>query len=198
MTRLPLIQQSALDETQAELWHKIVDSRSGKSLAIVGQDGALVGPFNAMVFQPDAGRHWESLGALLRFNSTIDQRLVELAICVVGAHFRADFEFVAHRTLALKAGVSPAVIESVRQGEKPGFKRDDEAIIYGLVTRLLHSERIPSGEYERSVALLGVAGLGHLASVIGYYCWISVTLNLFEVAPPAGESSPWPDEASAG
>lgn len=191
MTRLPLIQQRALDESQAELWATIVESRSGKSLDIVGVDGALVGPFNAMVFQPDTGRHWESLGALLRFNSTIEQRLVELAICVVGAHFRADFEFIAHRTLALKEGVSPAALESLRQGVPPDFERADEAVVYGLVTRLLRSERLSPDEYGRASALLGVPGLGHLASVIGYYCWISVTLNLFEVAPPLGESSPW-------
>ncbi len=57
--------------------------------------GALTGPFNAFVQAPDVGRHLTSLGQVLRFETSIERRLPELAIITVGAHWKAEFEWWA-------------------------------------------------------------------------------------------------------
>lgn len=61
--------------------------------ALVTDQGALTGPFNAFVHAPDVRRHLTSLGQVLRFETSIERRLSELAIITVGARWKAEFEW---------------------------------------------------------------------------------------------------------
>ena len=105
MTRLRSLTRAELSDEQGELWDGIVDSRGGGGLDLFDQDGGLVGPFNAFVHVPKIGKRLTSLGGLLRFRTTIERRLSEVAICTVGAHWHSEFEFWAHAPMALEHGV---------------------------------------------------------------------------------------------
>ncbi len=97
MNRLRSLTRADLDEEQEALWDGIVDSRGG-GVDLFDDNGCLVGPFNAFVHQPKIGRRLSSLGGLLRFRTTIDRRLSEVAICTVGAHWHSEFEILGTRT----------------------------------------------------------------------------------------------------
>ena len=79
-----------------QLWDGIVN-RLGEE--VVTADGGLAGPFNAFVTVPDAGRRLSSLGATLRFGTSIERRLSEIAIITVGARWQAEFEWWAHAAI---------------------------------------------------------------------------------------------------
>jgi 4-carboxymuconolactone decarboxylase len=89
VTRLSPLRRDELDLAGQDVWDKVVGTRSGQ---LVGADGALVGPFNAFVHAPDVGRRLASLGAVLRFGTSIERRLSEVAIITVGARWKAEFE----------------------------------------------------------------------------------------------------------
>jgi 4-carboxymuconolactone decarboxylase len=161
----------------------------------VGPDGGLIGPFNAFVHAPKVGTRLSSLGGLLRFRTSIERRLSEVAICTVGAHFRAEFEFFAHAPMAIEHGVSPEVIDAMRAGETPDFDRDDERIVYEVVDQLLNDHRVDDDLYAAAVEVLGEQGMVELAATAGYYCLISMTLNLFDVALPRDAELNWPELA---
>ena len=131
MTRLSFLTRPDLDDEQAAVWDGLVESRATE---LAGPDGNLIGPFNAFVHAPKIGRRLSSLGALLRFRTSIERRLSEVAICTVGAHWRAEFEFFAHAPMAIEHGVSPDVIDAMRDGRTPTFERDDERVVYDVVT----------------------------------------------------------------
>ncbi len=191
MPRLRRLTRTDLDDQQLAVWDAIVDSRrAGLSLI---EDEALVGPFNAFVSEPRIGRRMTSLGAHLRFQTSIERRLSEVAICAVGAHFRSEFEFWAHAPMATEHGVSPQVIDAMRDGRTPAFDRDDERVVYDVVSQLLVDHRVDDATFESAEQLLGSTGMIELAALVGYYCTISVTLNLFQVPLPAGEPPVWPD-----
>lgn len=191
MTRLTFLTRSELDEDQAGLWDALVESRGG-GVDLFDPSGALVGPFNSWVHAPRIGRRLSSLGAHLRFRTSLDRRLSEIAICTVGAHWRSEFEFWAHAPMAIEHGVDEAVIEALRAGEIPEFERDDERIVHAVVHQLLEDRRVDDATYAAAEELLGEQGLVELASTIGYYCLVSMLLNLFEVALPEGEAESWP------
>jgi 4-carboxymuconolactone decarboxylase len=184
MTRLRSLRYDELDDDQRAVWDRIVSSRAPGGLELVGDDGGLIGPFNAFVHAPAVGRHSGALGATLRFGTTLDRRLTELAICTVGAHWRAEFELWAHVPMALAAGVDQTVIDALLAGEAPDFERDDEAIVHAATSQLLRTGRCDGVTYESLLALLGETGVVELTSLIGYYCSISFTLNMFEVPVP--------------
>lgn len=192
MTRLTFLTRGELDEDQAGLWDALVESRGG-GVDLFDPDGALVGPFNSWIHAPRIGRRLSSLGAHLRFRTSLDRRLSEVAICTVGAHWQSEFEFWAHAPMAIEHGVSESVVEALRAGEVPEFDRDDERIVHAVVHQLLNDRRVDDETYAAAEELLGEQGLVELASTIGYYCLVSMLLNLFEVALPAGEPESWPD-----
>lgn len=192
MTRLTFLARSELDEDQSAVWDALVDSRGG-GVDLFDSNGALIGPFNSWLHAPKVGRRLSSLGALLRFRTSIDRRLSEVAICTVGAHWHSEFEFWAHAPLAIEHGVSETVIDALRAGEMPVFERDDERTVHAVVHQLLNDRRVDADTYAAARDLLGEQGLVELASTVGYYCLVSMTLNLFEVALPEGEQPNWPD-----
>lgn len=189
MTRLRRLTRSELTESQAEVWDAIADSRGGATGLV--EDGALLGPFNAFVHVPAIGRRLSSLGALLRFRTSIDRRLSEVAICTVGAHWRSEFEFWAHAPMAVEHGVDPAVLDALRDGRAPVFERDDERVVHAVTRQLLVERRVDDGTYAAAEALLGESGMVELAALVGYYCTISMVLNLFEVPLPRGHDPVW-------
>jgi 4-carboxymuconolactone decarboxylase len=193
MSRLSALTANDLDEDQREVWESLTATR-GAGLDLVGADGSLIGPFNAFVHAPKVGTRLSSLGGLLRFRTSIDRRLSEVAICTVGAHWHSEFEFWAHAPMAIEHGVSESVIDALRAGRGPEFERDDERVVYEVATQLLTDHRVDAGTFAAGKELLGEKGLVELVSTIGYYCLISMILNLFEVALPGGEDPIWPQQ----
>ncbi|MEZ5298524.1 MAG: hypothetical protein R2697_20290 [Ilumatobacteraceae bacterium] len=194
MTRLTPLTRDQLDETGAALWDGLVESRGG-AFALTDADGGLVGPFNAFVHAPDVGRRLSSLGGHLRFRTSIERRLTEVAICTVGAHWHAEFEFWAHAPMATDHGVSDDVIAALRAGARPDFERDDEQVVYEIVSQSLTNHRVDDATYAAGRELLGEQGMVELVSIAGYYCLISMLLNLFDVDLPEGAERAWPELA---
>ena len=192
MTRLRTLTRTELSDEQAALWEGIVDSRGG-GVSLFDEQGSLVGPVKAFVHQPTIGRRLSSLGGLLRFRTSIDRRLSEVAICTVGSHWHSEFEFWAHAPMAREFGVDEAVIDAWREGRSPEFEREDERIVHAVTSQLLRDRRVDDATFAEAEALLGETGMVELGALIGYYCLISMVLNLFEIPLPAGEQTIWDD-----
>jgi len=191
MARLRPLTHSELTGDQADVWDSIVDSRGG-SLDLLGEDGGLIGPFNAFVHSPEIGKRLSSLGGLLRFRSSIERRLSEVVICTVGSKWHSEFEFFAHAAMALEHGVAASVIDALREGRQPEFELDDERIVHAVTYQLLTDRRVDDSTFAEAEALLGETGIVELSALVGYYCLISMMLNLFEVPLPGDAAPSWP------
>jgi 4-carboxymuconolactone decarboxylase len=187
MSRLPLPTRDALDPPAQEVWDSITATRG----AIVADEGHLIGPFNAWVHAPIIGGRLAELGAALRFESSIERRLLEVAIITVGAHWQAEFEWWAHSRMALHHGVSAEAVAAIARGETPSLP-DDEATVYNVARQLVDTGHVDGPAYEAAHALLGDRGIVELVTLCGYYTLVSFTLNAFEVPLPPGESPTWP------
>ena len=152
----------------------------------------LVGPFGVWVRAPRVGLATQALGAAARFDSRLPENVKEVAICTVGAFYRAKFEFAAHRELALAAGVDSGEIEKLRVGDLPAF-RGAEDLSYRVATSLLNLHRLDSNTYTGALGQFGEEGLIELVTIIGYYCMVALTLNAFEVPLTSGMDDPFPD-----
>src|SRR6185436_9129802 len=129
---------------------------------LAGPRGKVVGPLKVWLNNPGLAEHAQALGAYARFNSSLPPRLSELAICVTGAFWKANFEWYAHAPMAIKAGIDPFAIE--------------------VITR----RRVSDATFERAKKELGLTSVIDLVGVIGYYSLVSVTLNAFEIPLPDG------------
>jgi len=192
VSRLPDLHRDQLDPAGQEVWDLVVGTR-GRQL--VNSAGGLAGPFNAFVHAPDVGRHLASLGAALRFGTSIDRRLTEVAIIAVGSRWKAEFEWWAHARMAREQGVPDAVVDAIGRGDEPPFTADDERIVYSAARELTLSGTLSQDNYTAARGLLGDAGLVELVSLCGYYTLISYLLNAFAVPVPPGTALMWPPAA---
>ncbi|HZU74932.1 MAG TPA: carboxymuconolactone decarboxylase family protein [Acidimicrobiales bacterium] len=188
-SRLPYLRREQLDDSGMALWDAITATRGA---SVVGGEGGLVGPFNAWVHAPGVGARMSALGATLRFETSIDRRLLELAIITVGAHWRAEFEWWAHSRMAREAGVTDEVIEAIREGRVPSFADPAEGVVHAVASQLAATGGLADATYGEAHRLLGDRGLVELVSLCGYYTLVSFTLNAFRVPLPPGVAPAWP------
>jgi 4-carboxymuconolactone decarboxylase len=188
MSRLPYLRHDDLSPDGQKVWDGIVGSRGGE---LVNEQGGLIGPFNAFVHAPDVGRRLASLGQTLRFGTSIERRLSEVAIITVGARWRAEFEWWAHARMAREHGVADAVVDAIGRGEDPPFEAGDERAVYTAARQLSEAGQLDQGAYDGVRQLLGEAGVVELVSLCGYYSLISFLLNAFEVPLPPGAAPAW-------
>jgi 4-carboxymuconolactone decarboxylase len=195
--RLPYLRYDDLDPDRRALWDAIVGSRGA---GLVNDQGGLVGPFNAFVHAPGVGRRLASLGHVVRFETSIERRLSEVAIITVGARWKAEFEWWAHARMAREHGVADAVVDAIGRGEEPSFEADDERVVYAVARQLADHGQVDSAAYAAARRLLGDAGMVELVSLCGYYTLVSFLLNAFTVPLPPGATPAWgtpPDPAQA-
>ncbi len=185
--RLPALEASALTPAQKAVFDAIQQGPRGAGGRAVG----MAGPFGVWVRAPRVGGAIQALGAAVRYDTTLAANVREVAICSVGVFHRARFEFVAHRRLALEAGVDAAKLERLRTEDDPGFT-GSEGVAYRVAIELLNDHRIDEELYAEAHAEFGEEGLIELVTTVGYYCLVSLTLNAFEVPLPEGSEDPFP------
>src|SRR5271166_225497 len=193
MTRLPYLRYDDLDSDGQQVWDGVVGSRGGE---LVNSEGGLVGPFNAFVHAPGVGRRLSSLGATLRFKTSIERRLTEVAIITVGARWKAEFEWWAHARMAREHGVPDAVVDAIGRGDEPAFEADDERIVFSVARQLTDTGRLSQDAYGAVQHLLGDTGTVEFVALCGYYSLVSFLLNAFEVPLPAGAAPRWDHQAA--
>ena len=170
------------------MWDAIVGSRGAE---IVNSEGGLIGPFNAFVHAPGVGRRLASLGHVVRFETSIERRLAEVAIITVGARWKAEFEWWAHARMAREHGVAAEVVDAIGRGEEPPLQDDDERAVYAVARQLADHGQVEPGAYAAARRLLGDAGLVELVSLCGYYTLVSFLLNAFTVPLPPDATPAW-------
>ncbi|WP_408191057.1 carboxymuconolactone decarboxylase family protein [Paraburkholderia graminis] len=144
------------------------------------------GPLAVWLHRPELAQNAQSLGRYCRYETSLEPRQSELAILTIARVWGSEYEWYAHKPIALEAGVDAAVLEAIRTNGVPVFARDDEAVIHRFLTELHRDRKVSDATYAHAVELLGEAGVIDLTGLAGYYTLISMTINVFQVSPPAG------------
>lgn len=151
-----------------------------------GERGGMNGPFNVLLRSPEMGDAVQKLGAQVRFHSSLPARLNEFAIILTGRSWNAQYEWYAHKRLALQAGLDAAIVDAVAAGRRPQTMQADEAAVYDFVTELLRTKQVSDAHFNAAREKLGERGVVDLVGVVGYYGLVSMVLNVDRYPLPAG------------
>jgi 4-carboxymuconolactone decarboxylase len=165
--------------------------RSVADAIMTGPRKSIGGPFNAWLRSPELADRLQKVGEYVRFNTSLDKRINEMAIIMTAQAWGSQYEWHAHAPLAIKAGLDPAIVAAIGAGGKPDNMKDDEAIVWEFTTQLRRDHGVDDAIYGRAMEKFGEAGIMDLVAVNGYYDVVSMTLNVARVAAPAGEESPF-------
>lgn len=157
---------------------------------LAGKRTSLSGPFNVLLRSPEMGNLSQKLGEYVRFRSSLPPRLNEMAILMTAKWWSSQYEWYAHKTAALGAGLNAVVIDDIQAGRRPARMQADETVIYDFCTELRDRRRVSDATFKAAVSLLGERGVVDLVGVMGYYDLVSMALNVDRY--PLPDNAPLP------
>ncbi|RYF44119.1 MAG: carboxymuconolactone decarboxylase family protein [Comamonadaceae bacterium] len=161
--------------------------RESAAAIIAGPRKAVLGPFIPLLRSPELMARVGKVGEYLRFDCVLDVRIRELAMCLVARQLGNQFEWLVHAPLALKAGVTQAVLDAVAVGQYPKSAAADEAAAVDLVSELLAHHGICDASYAAALAAFGEQGVVELTTLVGYFAMVCWVMN---VARTPGQPQP--------
>jgi 4-carboxymuconolactone decarboxylase len=87
----------------------------------------------------------------------------------------------------LKFGISPGIIEAIRERRAPDFTRDDERLVFEITTELNTTGSLSEATYKSGMTLFGEQVMVEVVSAVGFYAMVAMTLNAFAVQVPGGK-----------
>jgi len=181
-SRIPIPEPDALDSDQQAVFDAI---KSGKR-------GTVPTLFLTLMHNAGLADRIQKLGLLLRYETSFEASLSELAILAVARSWTCQYEWAIHEQEARTAGISEAIIEAIKHRKSPAFETERETIVYDFSSELQTNRKVSDETYDRAVALFGAPGVVELTALNGYYAMLAMTLNEHRVPLPGGMDAPLP------
>lgn len=153
---------------------------------VAGPRGSLQGPFQPMLRSPALADVWEPVGAYVRFRSSLPEPLKELAVLLTARHWTSQFEWWAHRRLALAAGLAEGVCDAIAAGRRPAPMSADETAVYEFCAAILDRHEVSDAGFAAVKDRFGERGVVELVATMGHYCLVSMILNVDRHPIPEG------------
>jgi 4-carboxymuconolactone decarboxylase len=135
------------------------------------------GPFVDLLTSPELMTRVSALGEYLRYRSALPPRLSEFAILITAAHWRQQVEWDIHAPIAVKAGLSPGLLDAVWNGDRPASLDEDADALYDVCIALHRDRVLPAAMRDRAENSLGDQGVIDAIALCGYYALLAMILN---------------------
>ena len=177
--RLPMPAASAMNDAQ----------RAAAEALINGPRKGVYGPFLPLLRSPQLLDRVAKMGEYLRFDSMLDARIRELAVCAVARHTSNQFEWLMHAPLAIKAGVAQATIDAIAAGARPRDLSQDEESALDFTRELLVTHGVSDSAYATALAAFGEQGVVELAALVGYFAMVCWVMNVARTPAQSGAAA---------
>jgi 4-carboxymuconolactone decarboxylase len=149
--------------------------------AIAQSRGAVGGPWMALLHSPDLAGRTAHLGSYIRFESSLDRKMLELAALAAARELGCKHEWAAHIVHGQKAGISLETIRAIHQKKATEHFSTEDAQVISYVREIISSHRVSEPTFQALYGRLGEKGFVELAATVGYYAMLACTMNTFDV-----------------
>ena len=149
-TRLPLPRVDGLSADQRRVYDTIAS----------GPRGTVPALFMALMHNAELADRVQALGALLRYQTSLEPRLSELAILAVARHWSCQYEWHWHAPEAERAGLPHAVIEAIKHRRPPPLSAEDEVTVLRLHLRAANEPSRERRDVREGTQAAGPGGCG--------------------------------------
>jgi 4-carboxymuconolactone decarboxylase len=153
---------------------------------LAGERGGMGGPFNVLLRSPEMGDLGQQLGARMRFHSALPGNVRETVIILTARWWMAQYEWNAHKRLALQEGVNPAVVDAIAAGKRPAAMDPKTEVAYNFVTELYKTRQANDATYQAAKNTFGERGVVDMIGLSGWYDIVSKALNVDRHPLPDG------------
>ena len=172
-SRLPLPKREALDEQGKRVYDSVLDP---KRPTLAGFQG----PAGTWLHSPKVGEPFREMNRILRNEVPLEPRLRELAILVTAREFDSQFEWTAHEPVALKEGLDPKVLDTVKFRRPVLAAPEKEAAIIAFGRELFRDRKVRAETYAEMVRVFGQAAVVNITALMANYAFTAVMLTAFD------------------
>ena len=188
-----------LDTAQRDLYNAIVSgprARSAMHSPLQDDAGRLTGPFNALLYSPPVGDAVQRVGAAIRYESQLSDRVREIAVLVVAQSARCDTEWLLHIPLATQAGLTTDQLSAMRSGVVPEDLDELERTGYEVARALVAAEDLSDAQFETATDILGERLVMELVTLVGYYRLLAMSMRVWRTPLPTNQSAVFEEHGS--
>ena len=174
-------------------WEKLTPQQKKYVESILsGPRSDISGPLGVMMVTPELGDVTQKAIAYARFAgregfSSVPPKLNELAILVVAKHWSAEYVWNAHHMAAVRNGITPEVVESIRTGKRPAAMEKDVEAVYNFANEFITKREVSDTTFQAAKTVLGGdRGVVDLVGTMGLYQISSMMVALDQTPLPAG------------
>jgi len=178
--RLPYPNRDELDDDAGALYDRFADPNGD---SYVG----LRGPGGIRLHSPQLALRTQEINNYLRRDAGIPIANRELSILVTAREFDSQFEWCAHEDEALKAGITPDVIDIVRYRKPVDGLPELQQVIILLGREMFGDHKVKSETFVRATAHFGQRHLLDFVSVMANYANTAAILCCYDMQLPPGK-----------
>jgi len=145
----------------------------------------LRGPFGPWLANPALAEPAQALGRVCRYETSLPLRESELVILLTATSARCPTEWAIHVAEARRGGLEEEVIAAIEASQRPlPLAAPRDVALAAFAAAVLDGKgRVDDATYALAKGELGEKGLVEVTSIIGYYQYVALTLNVFEIQP---------------
>lgn len=185
LARLPQVQREDLDEEGKRAFDTYVSPGTG-------YETGLRGPVGMWMHSPALAQAIFDVRQRVRYGTDKDQRITELIILSTAREISNQYEWSAHEPYGRTAGLEDAIMEFVKW-RRPmseadgiaGFGPTEQALVQ-FIRELVGDRQLSSETFARLHSIYGDEGLTDIVGLIGYYSFVAVTLDAFDLQRTPG------------
>ena len=183
LSRLAPLRREALSPERQADYDALTRAPGGLNLA------GLKGPGGVWMRLPALRKPMGEVNRILRSESGLDPRLIEVAILAAAREMDSQFEWTMHEPVALEKGVARQTIEVIRHRRELTGVPQDEAALIRLAREGIGKHTVGSDSYARAVEIFGEEKLLQYATLLACYAMTAIMLAVVDQQLPEGKRS---------
>ena len=180
LSRLPLVKREQLDEQGKRVYDSVLDP---KRPTLAGFQG----PAGIWLHSPRVGEPIREMNRILRTEVPLEPRLRELAILVTARELDSQFEWTAHEPVALKEGLDPKVVDTVKFRKPVSGAPEKEMAIIRFGRELFRDRKVSQETYAEMVQAFGQTAVVDITALMANYALTATMLTAFDQQLHAGQ-----------
>jgi alkylhydroperoxidase family enzyme len=159
MARIDYPDLDSADDDVRAVAQQVRDARGGRLLNL----------YRMQLHNPAITAGWLALGTAVRYKSELDPKLRELAICYVARLTGAEYEWQAHRKLALGEGFDGQALDGILDWRSSKAFDERQRAVLGVAEASTRNVEVDDATFNSVKAHLPARHIVELVATIGYY-----------------------------
>ncbi len=151
-----------------------------------GRGKGVSAPMQVLMRSPELALRAQQVSEYLRFHATLPAALAQFGIIITAKYWRAEIMWHHHSLQAIDAGLNPAIVTGLLQGDRPEGMSAKEAAVFQFCTELHRDKSLSDGTFNAAMEQLGEQATVDLIGVSGYYTLAAMILKVSQKSLPPG------------